>query len=210
MSSPLEYYLALRYPIELVEDPDGGFVAKHPELEGCVAQGESPDVAVAALAEARRLWLETRFEDGLPIPEPREEEEHSGRFVLRVPRSVHARLARRASKEGVSLNQYIATVLSEHLGGTTTRAESWDSYDDIRMLVDTWANASELSHCRFRERLRVQWLNHPWSFIGTHAAHTFTFKTLNARQGGELGWGELEPRTVFRSGPNVLTEMEQA
>ncbi|HXT04816.1 MAG TPA: toxin-antitoxin system HicB family antitoxin, partial [Casimicrobiaceae bacterium] len=37
---------------------------------------------------------------------------YSGKFVVRVPRSVHARLARKAKQEGVSLNQLVSSVLS--------------------------------------------------------------------------------------------------
>lgn len=40
----------------------------------------------------------------------------SGRFVARVPKSVHARLASRAKAEGVSLNALVLSLLSEGLG----------------------------------------------------------------------------------------------
>jgi energy-coupling factor transporter ATP-binding protein EcfA2 len=39
-------------------------------------------------------------------------EEYSGRFVLRIPKSLHATLASSASKEGTSLNTHIVTLLS--------------------------------------------------------------------------------------------------
>jgi len=112
-------YMDLKYPIELTPDPDGGYVAENPDLPGCVSQGESPDEAVAALEEARRLWFEVRLEDGLPIPKPTEVDDYSGRFVLRVARSVHAELARRAAREGVSLNHYVSTALTRHLGAAS-------------------------------------------------------------------------------------------
>jgi len=35
-----------------------------------------------------------------------EESEKSGRIALRIPKSLHAKLAEQAHKEGVSLNQY--------------------------------------------------------------------------------------------------------
>ncbi|HEU0196184.1 MAG TPA: type II toxin-antitoxin system HicB family antitoxin [Nevskiaceae bacterium] len=37
---------------------------------------------------------------------------YSGRFVVRVPKSVHARLAREAAEQGVSLNQWAASKLA--------------------------------------------------------------------------------------------------
>jgi antitoxin HicB len=116
MSDQIKHYVSLRYPIELTPDPDGGYVAEHPDLPGCIAQGETADEAVAALGGARRLWVEARLEENLPVPEPTEDNEYSGKFLLRLPRSVHAQLVRIATKEGVSLNHYVSTVLARHLG----------------------------------------------------------------------------------------------
>ena len=42
----------------------------------------------------------------MEIPEPIKEESLSGKFVIRVPKSLHRRLVIEAEKEGVSLNQY--------------------------------------------------------------------------------------------------------
>jgi antitoxin HicB len=70
MRKPLEYYLSLEYPVFLVAEPEGGYTALHPDLEGCVAVGETPEEALNNLAEARRLWLETTYEHGDEIPLP--------------------------------------------------------------------------------------------------------------------------------------------
>ena len=43
-------------------------------------------------------------------------QEASGRFVLRIPRGLHAELGRQAREEGVSLNQYVATLLAGAAG----------------------------------------------------------------------------------------------
>uniref|UniRef100_UPI0028EEFD6B toxin-antitoxin system HicB family antitoxin n=1 Tax=Selenomonas noxia TaxID=135083 RepID=UPI0028EEFD6B len=43
--------------------------------------------------------------DGISIPEPAHEEDYSGRFNLRLPKSLHKDLALTAKMEGVSLNQ---------------------------------------------------------------------------------------------------------
>lgn len=66
----LEYHLSRTYLYELIRDEDGSFVATNPELIGCIAMGDTADEAVKALDLARRVWLEVRYEDGLPIPEP--------------------------------------------------------------------------------------------------------------------------------------------
>jgi antitoxin HicB len=70
MRKPLEHYLNLEYPVVLVAEPEGSYTALHPDLEGCVAVGETPEEALANLAEARRLWLETAYQHGDEIPLP--------------------------------------------------------------------------------------------------------------------------------------------
>lgn len=114
MARDLSYYLSLNYRYELEADPeDGGFFASHPELPGCFAQGETADEAIEELDAAREVWLEVRLQDGLPIPEPREEDEFSGKLTLRLPPSLHRSLSEQAAQEQTSLNSWITLVLAE-------------------------------------------------------------------------------------------------
>ncbi len=46
------------------------YVARIPELEGCMGQGETIEQAVANLHEAKIDYIESLLEDGLSIPEP--------------------------------------------------------------------------------------------------------------------------------------------
>ena len=111
----LAYYMSLRYPVQIVECEEGGYFVRIPDLPGCMTQGETIEEALANIKEAKELWLEEMVESGLPIPEPAGDREHSGRFVVRMPRSLHARLAQESEREGVSLNQYVVSRLSaEH------------------------------------------------------------------------------------------------
>lgn len=117
MKRDLEHYLRLRYPIELVEAEEGGYFARIPDLPGCIAQGETIDETLNNLEGAKRAWIEVRLEDGLEIPPPHEVvDEYSGRFLLRVPKSLHRELATRAREEGTSLNQYVLHLVSIGLG----------------------------------------------------------------------------------------------
>jgi antitoxin HicB len=119
----LDHYLSLSYPYELVRDEDGSFVASHPGLIGCLAQGDTADEAIEALDLARRAWLEVRFENGLPIPEPLDEDDFSGKILLRIPPSLHAALARLAQQQDASLNQLINNLLSEAIGAARSESE---------------------------------------------------------------------------------------
>lgn len=111
------------YRIELYQDPDDdSWAAEVPELPGCVGAGASPVDATEAAADAIEAWIDTAVALGRAVPPPsRRVDEHSGRFVLRVPHGLHGRLAREAEREGVSLNAYCATVLAEAVGADAAR-----------------------------------------------------------------------------------------
>lgn len=46
------------------------FVARHPELPGCMSDGDTPAEAVANLRDARELYIQSLIEDGLEVPLP--------------------------------------------------------------------------------------------------------------------------------------------
>ena len=112
------------YRIEVSQDPDDdGWAAEVPDLPGCVAAAASPADAITAAVDAIDAWVDAAVAMGRAVPPPsRRTEEHSGRFVLRVPRGLHGRLAREAEREGVSLNSYCATVLAEAVGASSPAA----------------------------------------------------------------------------------------
>lgn len=116
----LDYYLNLKYPITITPDIDGGYVAEIEDLPGCFSQGETIEETYENIEDARRLWLESAYEDGLPISLPRTEKEYSGKFIIRVPRSLHSKLDQIAKLEGVSLNQYLVSTLSHNVGRSET------------------------------------------------------------------------------------------
>ena len=65
----------------------------------------------------QREGLALALEQGFAIPEPRLEAEYSGNFRLRVPHSLHHKLAGAAEAETMSLNSYCDDVLAEAIGG---------------------------------------------------------------------------------------------
>jgi len=108
----LEYYLNLRYPVTVHQDPEGGFVAEIEELHGCMTQAETLDEIFKAIEDARQLWIKTAYNEGQDIPLPRDMEKYTGKFLVRIPRGLHRDLARAAKREGVSLNQYVTSLLA--------------------------------------------------------------------------------------------------
>jgi predicted RNase H-like HicB family nuclease len=121
---PLEEYLALQYRFQAIAEPDGGYVVVFPDLPGCLTQVETVDEIGPMAEDARRLWIETEYERGAEIPLPSYPEEYSGKFNVRIPRSLHRALAESAEQEGVSLNQYVTTLLARGDAQMRSRTES--------------------------------------------------------------------------------------
>jgi prepilin-type processing-associated H-X9-DG protein len=105
-----------RYPAQVFwSDEDGGFIAIAPDLPGCSAFGETQQEALAELHDAIDAWIEGARAAGNPIPEPSDpakDGEYSGKLLHRMPRDLHARLARLAKSETVSLNHYVVYLLT--------------------------------------------------------------------------------------------------
>ena len=105
-----------RYPLEIFwSEEDNGFIAEAPDLPGCSARGSTEVDAAREAQDAIAAWIKAAKKAGGEIPTPSIAEpmgRYSGKFIVRVPRSVHARLARKARQEGVSLNHLISSVLS--------------------------------------------------------------------------------------------------
>ena len=113
----LNFYLSLPYTTVLRMDDEGDVIARVDELPGCVAHGKDNIEALRELDSMKRLWIEDCLESGQRVPEPRPEESlPSGKWVQRVPRTLHAKLSRAAKEEGVSLNQLVTSILSERFG----------------------------------------------------------------------------------------------
>jgi hypothetical protein len=70
----------------------------------------------AAFAKSKESREIDELIDGLPEPPVGpQQREFSGKFNVRIPRSLHAALASEAESEGVSLNQLVVAKLALHL-----------------------------------------------------------------------------------------------
>lgn len=109
--TPRKYGVDVRWSEE-----DRAFVAVSPEWEGISALGSTARRALAELETAIGLAIEAYEEERWPVPEPEALPRYSGQFRVRLPRSLHAWLARAAEREGVSLNTFVVARLSEARG----------------------------------------------------------------------------------------------
>lgn len=111
------------YPFEvrpLSEEEGGGFLISFPDFSECISDGETVDEAIRNGRDALEETVAALESMNLPVPEPGSGGSYSGKFIQRVPKSLHARLAARARQEGVSMNLLVTTMLAENLGRRDT------------------------------------------------------------------------------------------
>ena len=102
-------YLRLPYTriIQEMDDESGHyFYGRIMELDGCQSTGNTIEELYSNLNEALEGYIETKIENNLGISLPVVQDNFSGKFLVRLPKSLHMRLSIEAEKEGVSLNQY--------------------------------------------------------------------------------------------------------
>lgn len=107
------------YPFEvrpLSEEEGGGFLISFPDFSECISDGETVEEAIRNGRDALEETVAALESMNLPVPEPGSGGGYSGKFIQRVPKSLHARLAARARQEGVSMNLLVTTMLAENLG----------------------------------------------------------------------------------------------
>jgi len=101
------------YRFALFVEEDGSYVLRSPDLADRTAQVGSLDEIGAAMQAA----IEQRAaEDAVAAAEAEKDADYSGKFVLRLPRSMHRQLAELAETEGVSLNQLALAFLAQGMG----------------------------------------------------------------------------------------------
>jgi antitoxin HicB len=103
------------YPIVIARATNGdgpGWIATVEELPGCEARGPTPESAAAQMSDAVEQWVRKARAAGREIPPPGAAAAHSGKLLVRMPRSLHAELVRASDREGTSLNAYIVAALS--------------------------------------------------------------------------------------------------
>lgn len=108
-------YLRLPYRRLITPDEAGGYTASIQEFPGCFAEGESAQEAFDNLERAAESWIEGVLESGQAVPTPLAQNRYSGKFALRLPKSVHREAAELAQVEGVSVNQLLVTAISEYV-----------------------------------------------------------------------------------------------
>ena len=117
------------YPFEvrpLSSEEGGGYLISFPDFAECISDGETVEEAMVNGRDALKATIAALKATKQSVPAPNNGGVASGKFVARVPRTVHAQLATRARAEGVSLNALVLTFIAQGLGvsGAKARAKS--------------------------------------------------------------------------------------
>ena len=113
------------YPFEvrpLTEEEGGGYLVSFPDFAECISDGETVEEAIENGRDALKATIAALKASKLPVPAPNSGGVASGKFIARVPKSVHAQLTTRAKAEGVSLNALVLTFIAQGLGVGSPRS----------------------------------------------------------------------------------------
>lgn len=102
------YRILVEYSAE-----DEVYVARVPALLACAAHGDTAEEAIREVQIAGNGSIEVL---GSKAPPSDLSEKFSGKLNLRIPESIHGALSRKATIEGVSLNQLMVSILSQAVG----------------------------------------------------------------------------------------------
>ena len=121
MHNAHDYNITIRHGV--FED-EPCYEARVRELPDIVEYGDTFEEAYELAIDAIETTAEIMAEKGRPMPQPMDiPDDFSGRVTLRLPKTLHRRLAQDAEEEGISLNAYLVYVLT-HFSGLVTGAQS--------------------------------------------------------------------------------------
>jgi len=99
---PSDRYLKI---VEWSEE-DKCYVGTCPGLMLGGVHGADEAAVYAELCQAVEEWIQVHEEDAEPLPPATAGKQYSGKFVVRLGKDLHRKLAVEAVREGVSLNSY--------------------------------------------------------------------------------------------------------
>ncbi|MBF0310540.1 MAG: toxin-antitoxin system HicB family antitoxin [Magnetococcales bacterium] len=111
------------YPFEIrpmTPEEGTGYLITFPDFNECFSDGATIAEAIANGMDALKCAILALEDTGFPVPPPGSGGAYSGRFVARIPKTLHANLSAKAKMEGVSLNTLVVSLLAEGMGRRDT------------------------------------------------------------------------------------------
>jgi predicted RNase H-like HicB family nuclease len=135
--------MANRYPFNIEwSDVDQEYMATCPAFPGLSAFGKTEEKALKEAKIALAGFIETYKANNMALPESTVHEAVSGKFQLRLPKSLHRLAIRLAHLEGVSLNSYIADAVRARVAGDQVGNSV---LNELRQLIAPTQTAKHLS-----------------------------------------------------------------
>ena len=94
----------------------------YPDFAECISDGETVEDALKNGQDALKASIAALKAKDFPVPVANGGGIASGKFVARLPKTIHAQLTARARTEGVSLNTLVVTFIAQGLGRKQGRA----------------------------------------------------------------------------------------
>jgi predicted HicB family RNase H-like nuclease len=105
--------------LKIVEwtEEDQCYVGTCPGLMLGGVHGDDETRVYKELCQVVEQWIQTYEEDGEPLPPETAGREYSGKFVLRLGKELHKKIAIEALRSDKSLNSYCVQVLEQRQKG---------------------------------------------------------------------------------------------
>jgi len=102
--------------LKIVEwsEEDQCYIGRCPNLMMGGVHGDNEVEVYKELSQAVEEWIQIHQDDSTPLPDSTASKEYSGKFMLRLNRSLHEQLTLHAMVNGDSLNNYCKKVLSQY------------------------------------------------------------------------------------------------
>lgn len=112
---PESYTITIRKEEEDGEVLYVGRVAEFPNISAFEETfEEARSLVLDAIQTLKKIADEA--EAGFPVPYPAPSDEYSGRVTFRLSKSLHAKVAKIAAKEDISVNQFLVTAVATYVG----------------------------------------------------------------------------------------------
>jgi predicted RNase H-like HicB family nuclease len=134
------------------DDADECFIATCPEFPLLSAHGDTREEATSEFQTVLEMAIESFEENNLELPKPRTAVSHSGQFRLRISKSLHKGLAEIAEKEGVSLNSYVTSLITE---GHTLKKAYADKIEVIERIMQHLASNMISQHHELQVHTKI-------------------------------------------------------
>lgn len=107
---------------------------------------EAYALAIDSIETTAELYAE--LGRAMPTPSIEKTDDYSGRVTLRMPKSLHGSLTRRAEDEDVSLNQLVVSALSAFHGFGSRFVDTQYEWKELDSVVDTKQTTATIHHLR--------------------------------------------------------------